>query len=176
MSTRRKVAILVGVLIITALAIIGLLVAPPSHADPFPPAPLALASDPDQRGVRTSTYTGIYFRPADEGWRRCIVQREASGRYFAINPTGKYRGAYQMDRELARGAAWEMTPELKTMFPTRWRLIRNTLRDNTIDLWSRFYQDMAFATLVHVDGDYEGAPHWSGGRWHCYPGMPWSGA
>lgn len=141
-----------------------------------PPSVVAVKSDPGQTGVRASAYRGRWFDQRDEEYRKCIAQREGRGQYWVTGSNGFYESTYQMTDALVRGAAWEMTPELRAMYPERWRLIRNALLDTPGHLWGRFWMDMAFWTILNVDGPREGAAHWFGGRFTCTPGMPdWGG-
>lgn len=140
---------------------------------PTPPSVVATRSDPDQTGVRSSAYTGRYYRAVDEGYRRCIFTRESNANYASTGNNGGYQGGYQMTRALARGAAWMMAPEIRANWPDHWRLVRDLLLDTPASRWSRYWQDAAFWTVLNWDHDRRGAFHWSGGRWACWPGMVW---
>ena len=69
----------------------------------------------DMRGVEPSLYRGKYYRSAIESKRKCIVDRESEGHYDVVNPSGAYRGAYQVSASLARGATWMMLKEHKQL-------------------------------------------------------------
>ena len=73
-----------------------------------------------------------------------------------------------MTPELVTGAAWMMTRELKATYPHKWRAIRDELLATPGHKWSRFYQDMAFFTILSWRGPGTGARHWSGGRYSCH--------
>jgi hypothetical protein len=168
----------IGALLVAAVAVLALVgaylvLAPTARAaePPTPPSVVAIHTDPDQTGIHQSAYTGRYYRPVDEAYRRCIAQREGRGQYWITGRNGYYQGTYQMTPALVRGAAWEMTPELRALWPDRWRTIRNALLDTPGHRWGRYWQDMAFWTILNVDGAREGAAHWSGGRFTCTPGM-----
>jgi hypothetical protein len=115
-----------------------------------PLAHVAPAVSTSKKGVRPSAYVGPKYNPRHEKTRRCIVARESSGYYTVSNPSGKYRGAYQMNSGLARAAARKMG--------------RPDLVNKPIDTWSRFAQDRAFWTIWDHG---RGRSHWAGGRWHC---------
>ena len=55
------------------------------------------------------------YRAAIEPKRKCIVDRESEGHYDVVNPSGAYRGAYQVSASLARGATWMMLKEHKPL-------------------------------------------------------------
>ena len=168
---RPNAYLLVALLVLMAAFLVALLAtAQPARAETFPPAPLALSSDPSQAGIRPSTYTGDFFDAVDEPYRMCVVYRESRGNYDSVN-SANHRGAYQLSKALGVGAAWMMTAELKRMFPERWELIRDTLRDNVVSRWSRFYQDMAFWTVWNWEGPRSGRHHWAHRGTRCIPGM-----
>lgn len=167
-----RALLVVGMIVAFAL-LIAVLAASPAHAatPPVPPSVVATRDDPDQTGVRASAYTGWYYRPADEGYRRCVAFREGRGFYGGTGRNGFYQSTYQMTNALVRGAAWMMTDELKSMWPDRWRLIRNTLLDTPGHLWHRFWMDMAWWTVVNWDGPRSGVRHWHLAGSRCVPGM-----
>jgi len=122
----------------------------------------------DMRGVQPSLYRGKFYRPAVESRRLCIVERESEGHYDVVNPTGSYRGAYQVSSTLARGATWMMLKEHKALMgsanATR---VLSQLRQTPINKWPRYWQDALFSTVANWDRTGSGIRHWAGGRWHC---------
>jgi len=122
----------------------------------------------DVQGYEPSLYRGKYYRASVEPRRKCIVIRESAGRYKAINPTRKYRGAYQVSPELARGATWMMLPEHKVLLgEERAKAMLEKLRNSPMNTWPRYWQDAAFSTIHNWERTSAGASHWAGGRWHC---------
>lgn len=122
----------------------------------------------DLKGYEPSLYRGKYYRASVEQRRKCIVIRESEGRYNAINPTRKYRGAYQVSPELARGVTWMMLKEHKTLLgEERAKRILEKLRKSPMNTWPRYWQDAAFSTIHNWEHTSAGAAHWAGGRWHC---------
>ena len=122
----------------------------------------------DLRGVEPSLYRGRYYRGAVEGVRLCIVERESEGHYDVVNPTGSYRGAYQVSAELARGATWMMLKEHKALMgESNAKRVLAELRKKPIDQWPRYWQDALFSTVANWGHTGSGLRHWAGGRWHC---------
>jgi hypothetical protein len=116
------------------------------------------------RGLMPSLYQGKYFMVRHEDRRRCIVRRESGGNYRAVSSGGIYRGAYQMNRALSRGATWMMQREVRRdMGEEGVRMLRE-LRDQPADRWNRYWQDRAFWTVWNM-GD--GSRHWGGGAHRC---------
>ncbi len=70
---------------------------------------------PRHEGLRTFALSGQVVH-AEQGSRSasCIMDREANHRYRAVSSGGTYRGVYQMNRGLARGATFMMQKEVKT--------------------------------------------------------------
>jgi hypothetical protein len=99
------------------------------------------------RGVRDSAYIGRYYNRKHERTRKCIVRKESGGNYRIASRTGKYRGAYQFNAQLARHTAKRMG--------------RPDLARKPINRWSRFEQDKAF-WLVWNHG--RGRGHWPTAR------------
>ncbi len=122
----------------------------------------------DLHGVERSLYRGRYFRPGLEDKRRCIAQRESEGYYTVVSSSGSYFGAYQVSRELARGATWMMLPEHRRLLgaATAKRILAD-LRQRPMNTWPRYWQDAAFSTVMNWEHTGSGASHWAGGRWHC---------
>ncbi len=122
----------------------------------------------DMRGVEKSLYRGKYFRSATETKRLCIAERESEGHYDVVSPSGSYFGAYQVSRELARGATWMMLKEhKKLMGPSSAKKVLGKLRAKPMNTWPRYWQDAAFHTIMNWEHTGSGAAHWAGGRWHC---------
>lgn len=122
----------------------------------------------DLKGVQGSLYTGKYFSPGLEAKRKCIVDRESSGVYTVVNPTGSYRGAYQMSRALSDGVTWMMLDEHKDLLGAdAAKQVLETLRSKPINEWNRYWQDAAFSTIANWEGTGSGLKHWGGGRWNC---------
>jgi hypothetical protein len=122
----------------------------------------------DMRGVEPSLYRGKYYRKGVESVRLCIVRRESEGHYDVVNPSGAYRGAYQVSRQLADGATWMMLKEHKALMgEANAKRVLSTLRKTPLNRWPRYWQDALFSTVANWDGTGSGLRHWSGGRWHC---------
>jgi hypothetical protein len=122
----------------------------------------------DMRGVEPSLYRGKYYRSAIEADRKCIVDRESEGHYDVVNPSGAYRGAYQVSAQLARGATWMMLKEHKQLMGSK--AAKQTLaklRTKPMNTWPRYWQDAAFHTVANWEHTGSGIAHWAGGRWHC---------
>lgn len=99
------------------------------------------------RGVRPSAYVGKHYSKRHERTRRCIVRKESGGNYRIRSRTGKYRGAYQFNAQLARATARKMG--------------RPDLARKPINTWSRFHQDKAFWTVWDKG---RGRGHWPTAR------------
>ena len=152
----------------------------PPAPQPPPPNPLELRqaafadftlTSPatlDMVGVQPSLYRGKYFRKSIESKRLCIVKRESEGHYFSVNPTGSYRGAYQVSKALARGATWMMLPEHETLMgAAAAQATMAKLRATPFNAWPRYWQDALFSTVANWGHTGAGLKHWAGGRWHC---------
>lgn len=106
-----------------------------------------------------SMYQGRFYVKADNALRFCIRLRETRHTYHGVSATGKYRGAYQADPEMAIGMAWMIQKELRasgTPAVTAQR-IGKKLRANQINNWSIYYQDMAFWLVWNFGA---GKSHW----------------
>lgn len=122
----------------------------------------------DMRGVEPSLYRGKYYRSSLEAKRKCIADRESEGYYDVVNPSGAYRGAYQVSASLARGASWMMLKEHKKLMGEK--AAKQTLakmRAKPMNTWPRYWQDAAFHTVANWEHTGSGMAHWAGGRWHC---------
>lgn len=122
----------------------------------------------DLRGYEPSLYRGRYYRPSQESWRRCVMEREAENIYTVIGGGGNaYHGVYQFhDGNWRRGLTYMMAGES--------RRTHDGLRDDAHDLrslpiakWNRYWQDRAFFTALNYRGTWSGKAHWAGGRWAC---------
>ncbi len=156
---------------ITEMLLAGALLLAPVATETAPPVVVA-KTDPAQTGIKTSAYKGKFFQKKNEEYRKCVAQREGRGQYWGTGSNGLYQGTYQMTKALAIGAAWMMRPELRTMFgKERGETISYILRHRPAHTWNRYYQDMAFWTVLGWRGDGAGAHHWAGGRHSCRLGM-----
>ena len=148
-----------------AAVMIAALLAP--TAMPITPPPVSVSvDDPNQTGVRGSAYTGKYYRASQETYRKCVGQREGRFQYFGTGSNNYYEGTYQMRDQLFIGAAWMLSRELKATY-ANWEVVRAQLLDTPGHKWGRFWQDMAFYTVLNWRGDGVGASHWAGGRYGC---------
>jgi hypothetical protein len=160
----------------TITTALTLLTATAAHADgnaaPPPVNPPGIVE-----GIQHSAYTGEFFISTQEPYRKCIAQREARHQYWATGSNGMYLGTYQMTHELAHGAVWMMTPELRRMFgDEKGKEIRDELHQTKPTKWGRFYWDMAFYTVLNWEHPNSGKHHWHGGRFACPIGMKhWDG-
>lgn len=122
----------------------------------------------DMRGVEPSLYRGKYYRSSLEAKRKCIADRESEGYYDVVNPSGAYRGAYQVSASLARGATWMMLKEHKQLMGEKTaKQTLAKLRAKPMNTWPRYWQDAAFHTVANWEHTGSGIAHWAGGRWHC---------
>ena len=131
-----------------------------------PPSVSVSVDDPAQTGVRGSAYTGKYYRASQENYRKCVGRREGFFQYWGTGSMGFYEGTYQMTDALFTGAAWMIGRELKATY-ANWEVVRAQLLDTPGHKWGRFWQDMAFYTVLNWRGDGVGASHWAGGRYGC---------
>ena len=102
-------------------------------------------------------------------YERCVAERESQSRPDAVNPTGKYRGMYQFDDELADGTTYHIVDWLRTWHPQP-RKYAAWLRKAPMNLWPEEVQTAAFvAVLDGHDRDIKwyGKKHFAGGRWSC---------
>ena len=122
----------------------------------------------DMRGIEPSLYRGKFYNKTSEAKRLCVVERESEGHYDVVNPSGAYRGAYQVSASLARGATWMMLKEHKKLMGEKnAKRVLAKLRTKPMNTWPRYWQDAAFHTVINWDHTLSGAAHWAGGRWHC---------
>jgi len=118
----------------------------------------------DMKGYERSLYRGKWYMPKKEKIRRCIMDREANHNYRAVSAGGMYRGAYQMNRSLARGATFMMQKEVrKELGPQAVKVVKQ-LRKIPTQQWNRYWQDRAFWTIWR---NGKGKHHWRGGAWKC---------
>jgi hypothetical protein len=105
-------------------------------------------------------------------FERCVAQRESNDTPTAVNPTGKYRGLYQFDDELADGSTWHIVDWLATWHPKPLKYA-SVLRDTPMNKWPRQVQTAAFVAVLdgHDKGErWAGKSHFAGGRWSCSAG------
>jgi hypothetical protein len=122
----------------------------------------------DMRGVEPSLYKGRYYNRSVESVRLCVVRRESEGHYDVVNPSGSYRGAYQVSAQLARGATWMLLKEHESLMgETNAKRVLSQLRKTPINKWPRYWQDALFHTVASWQHPGSGLRHWAGGRWHC---------
>lgn len=117
----------------------------------------------DRKGYERSLYRGKWYMPKREAVRRCIMRRESWHNYRAHG--GRWHGAYQMSRSLARGATWEMQPEVRREFGDEGVKILRQLRTTPTWKWNRYWQDRAFWTIWR---NGKGKGHWRGGDVACF--------
>ncbi len=118
----------------------------------------------DTKGVMLSLYRGKWFVKKADDRRRCILKRESRADYKAVSVGGKYRGAYQMNRALMRGAAWMMMKEVRADMGPKGVAIVKKLFTIKSHLWSRYWQDYAF-WRIWAKG--EGRRHWRSDVYNC---------
>jgi hypothetical protein len=102
-------------------------------------------------------------------YEACVAERESNGRPEAVNPTGKYRGMYQFDKELARGTTWHIVDWLRTWHPKP-KKYAAWLRKTPMNKWPEEVQTAAFIAVLdgHDKGiRWHGKKHFAGGRWSC---------
>jgi hypothetical protein len=107
-----------------------------------------------------SFYQGRMYVKKDNQLRYCIRYRESRHAYSAKSDTGKYRGAYQMDREFKNGMAWMIQKELRETGTPKDEAVKvgEILRGAPVNRWNPYYQDFAF-WMGWTKG--EGASHWA---------------
>jgi len=116
----------------------------------------------DLHGTLPSLYKGRWYTAYGERNRICIARRESHSNYRAVSGNGRYQGAYQMSRSLARGAAWMMLPEVRKEMGAEGERIVNALRRTSLRNWNRYWQDRAFFTIWRGG---KGRAHWGGLCW-----------
>ncbi len=122
-----------------------------------------LKKDDAQHGIKPTTYKGSAYRASDEDTRLCIIKRESRGTYSGENSTGKYKGAYQVNDELAVGMTYHIRDSLieDGLPESEAKDVSAALREKPINMWSREWQDMAFWTTFNHEGKTRsGASHW----------------
>ena len=153
-------------LVVAGMLMVGQVTADRSEAAQLPQVH-SVATEPQMKGVRSSSYRGKWFKSRFEATRMCIVRRESSGVYSATSRTGKYRGAYQVSPELRVGMGWMIQKELRAAHVPNAAEIGRTLRATPMNRWARYWQDFGFWVTFNHDGHRSGAQHWAGGRWSC---------
>jgi hypothetical protein len=119
----------------------------------------------DMKGFETSLYRGKWYMPKKESIRRCIMDREANHNYRAVSAGGIYRGAYQMNRGLARGVSFMMQKEVKKEMGPEAVAVVKQLRKIPTQQWNRYWQDRAFWTIWRKG---KGKHHWRTNHRPCY--------
>ena len=113
----------------------------------------------------SSLYLGEHYVKAHESIRQCITWHESRDAYDANTGTGKFRGAYQLSRDMGVGAGWMIQRDLrKTVSATLAKEIGEHLRATVVNKWHPYWQDYAF-WLVWDKGN--GKSHWDSVRW-CF--------
>ncbi|MFM9135415.1 MAG: hypothetical protein ACKOT0_08300 [bacterium] len=140
---------------------------PPNERDPGGDgeAPWLTRAGKDMTGYRLSTYTGRFYEKSREQYRLCVVQRESGGNYDEAS--GEHRGAYQMSSALADQALGAMRAEVRSAYGERGLAALGRLDGRPISSWPRFWQDMAFWTILDHGAGWQ---HWSsqwGANWDC---------
>ena len=102
-------------------------------------------------------------------YERCVAERESNGRPEAVNPTGKYRGMYQFDKELARGTTFHIVDWLRT-WHSQPKKYAAWLRKTPMNKWPEQVQTAAFVAVLdghEKEQRWAGRSHFAGGRWTC---------
>lgn len=102
-------------------------------------------------------------------YERCVAKRESQNTPSAVNPSGKYRGMYQFNADLARGTTYHIVAWLRTWHPKP-KKYAAALRRTPMDRWPRQVQTAAFVAVLdgHDKGErWAGKFHFKGGRWSC---------
>lgn len=102
-------------------------------------------------------------------YERCVAKRESEFRPHAVSPTGKYRGMYQFDDELADGTTYHITDWLRTWHPKP-KQYAAWLRKTPMNQWPAPVQTAAFVAVLDghdKDARWYGKDHFAGGRWTC---------
>lgn len=107
-----------------------------------------------------------------ESYERCVALRESNDQPWAVNPSGKYRGLYQFDDELADGSTYHIVDWIATWHEHP-RKYAKKLRATPMNEWPREVQTAAFIAVLdgHDKGErWAGVSHFAGGRWSCSVG------
>lgn len=151
---------------IEQLLLAAVLSAGPSQPHDPPPVTVHKSSH-IMAGVKLP-YRGKYWRARQADYTICQLRKESNANWFSTNRSEGHFGGFQFSPELARGATWMMTPELKQLFgKDRGKRIAARLRSTEMHKWHPWYQHAAFATVLNWEHDYSGKSHWKGGRWSC---------
>ena len=126
---------------------------------------LGSADSQDMKGYEPSLYRGKWYMPKKEQIRRCIMDREANHNYRAVSAGGLYRGAYQMNRGLARGVTFMMQKEVKKEMGPEVVAVVKQLRKIPTQQWNRYWQDRAFWTIWR---NGKGKHHWRTSYRPCF--------
>lgn len=115
----------------------------------------------DKMGYEKSLYRGKYYYKDQEGFRKCVMQRESRHNYRAANRVSSARGAYQfLDSKWRDGLVYMMLKESKKSDD----LLNSQLKelfDIPIHKWNRYFQDRAFFTAMNFKGKWSGKDHWN---------------
>lgn len=103
-----------------------------------------------------------------QAFEKCVSWRESRRKPDAVNPTGKYRGMYQMDHAIASGATHWIVDWLGTWHRTP-KKYAAALRATPVNKWPRQVQTAVFVVTLNGHDKNErwsGAAHWyySGSR------------
>lgn len=131
---------------------------------------------PSMNGVRASAYKGRYYKGGlGEQFRRCVLERESHGHYGSRSTVSTAQGGYQfLASQWQQSLPYMLRRELLELHGDRLgRRVFRALTVTPIYKWPRFYQDMAFFTVLHYDYPFSGASHWSlaGSRCNQLAGM-----
>jgi len=104
-----------------------------------------------------------------ETYERCVAERESNSRPEAVNPTGKYRGMYQFNDDLADGTTYHIKEWVAEWHPKPKKYLK-WLRKTPMNKWPEEVQTAAFVAVL--DGHdknirWYGKSHFAGGRWTC---------
>lgn len=186
MKQTRKISKILAVILVTNLALMGM--ASTTNASPSLSGEVKMVKSitkptnqnklvlfvtsskntKDLTGIESSLYKGKFFRSGQESLRKCILVRESSGNYKSISTSGKYRGAYQFNPDLARGVSYMFAKEHKKLLgKEKAKEILDKLRTTPISKWNRYWQDAAFYTVVNWDKTGSGLTHWDSTRYGC---------
>ena len=107
--------------------------------------------------------------PVYQEYEACVAERESNNRPGAINPTGKYRGMYQFNDELADGTTFHILEWLGT-WHSKPKKYASWLREVPMNKWPEEVHTAAFVAVLDGHDAHErwaGKFHFAGGRWHC---------
>ena len=110
-----------------------------------------------------SFYQGPEYK---KKWNKCRLQiRQAESRhvYGALNKSGKYKGAYQMDGNFSDGAGWRIQKSMREQGAPKEQAFKigEELRKYPAHRWHPFYQDWGFWSIFD---NGKGKYHWPNTR------------